>query len=88
MHRGEFAISSKDIWSSDLPRKFTVEELGILEAILCCYGPMDPEDISMLVHKAGPYKLTEEGEVIPKELIKEYYRIHNPMEPNIWSEND
>jgi uncharacterized phage-associated protein len=88
MHRGKFAMDSKDIWSVEPSREFTVEETGTLELVLCHYGPMDPDDISKLIHMASPWKLVEDGEIIPKELIKEYYTVHDPLGTDIWDNWD
>jgi uncharacterized phage-associated protein len=83
MHRGKFAIDSKDIWTPNVPKKFSAKELGTLEMVLCHYGPMDPYDISRLVHEASPWKSVRDGEIIPKELIKEYYTVHDPLKTDI-----
>jgi uncharacterized phage-associated protein len=84
MHCGKFAVSSKDIWTVEPSREFSAKELGTMEMVLCHYGPMDPDDIARRIHEASPWKLVNDGEIIPKELIKEYYTVHDPLKTDIW----
>lgn len=81
LHRGKSKIDKEDIAANKSEDEFSDDELETLEVILSDYGNKSPHYLSELTHKERRWKETRGGlplgassnEIIPKELMQEYY---------------
>jgi uncharacterized phage-associated protein len=74
VHRGRFSISGINI-----PRelcfneKYSSGEAGTVELVLQHYGPLDGDDLSIITHREDPWKNTPDNDVIPKDVMMNFY---------------
>lgn len=81
-HRGKFTINKEDLEGYISEKDpFTSDEIETMQIVLEDYGNETPYYLSELTHKERPWKQTRGSlplgesstDVIPKELIQEYY---------------
>lgn len=79
-HRGEFLLNP-DFLSEYSIDDFTEDQIETMNSVIDHYGKKSPSYLSELTHKERPWKETRgnlplgepSNEVIPKELMQEYY---------------
>lgn len=80
IHRGQFVMFADEI-KDYAKNELTEDEKDTIDVILMDYGNETPHYLSELTHKERPWKETrgslpagsKSNEVIPKELMQEYY---------------
>jgi Txe/YoeB family toxin of Txe-Axe toxin-antitoxin module len=74
VHRGYFSISGINIPRElCLHEKYSNGEAGIVELVIQHYGHLDGNDLSAISHREDSWNNTPDNDVIPKDLIRDFY---------------
>jgi uncharacterized phage-associated protein len=75
VHRGWFTICEDEIKKKYLGGKqLSLDEIRTIDQILEDYGMYNGAQLSEIAHGEDPWKNTPKGEVIPNEVMEEYYK--------------